>query len=91
MHLDQRALRGLGQRHQSEDLHHRGRAGPAGVVGGAIEEAAREYYYLLVIGTPGRLLYHLQNTKGFNLRMLKYLVFDEADKLLNMDFEKEIN
>ena len=23
--------------------------------------------------------------------MLKYLVFDEADKLLNMDFEKEIN
>lgn len=23
--------------------------------------------------------------------MLKFLVFDEADKLLNMDFEKEIN
>ena len=22
---------------------------------------------------------------------MKYLVFDEADKLLNMDFEKEIN
>jgi len=45
----------------------------------------------IIIGTPGRLLYHLENTKGFNLKNLKYLVFDEADKLLNMDFEKEIN
>jgi len=44
-----------------------------------------------VIGTPGRLLYHLENTKGFDLKNIKYLVFDEADKLLNMDFEKEIN
>jgi ATP-dependent RNA helicase DDX47/RRP3 len=33
----------------------------------------------------------LQNTKGFNLNKLKFLVLDEADKLLNMDFEKEIN
>jgi ATP-dependent RNA helicase DDX47/RRP3 len=45
----------------------------------------------VVIGTPGRLIYHLENTKGFSLKQLKYLVFDEADKLLNMDFEKEIN
>lgn len=44
-----------------------------------------------MIGTPGRLLYHLENTKGFDLKNIKYLVFDEADKLLNMDFEKEIN
>jgi ATP-dependent RNA helicase DDX47/RRP3 len=33
----------------------------------------------------------LQNTKGFNLKSLRYLILDEADKLLNMDFEKEIN
>ncbi len=45
----------------------------------------------VVIGTPGRLIYHLENTKGFSLKQLKYLIFDEADKLLNMDFEKEIN
>ena len=45
----------------------------------------------IVIGTPGRVADHLQNTKGFNLNSLKYLVLDEADKLLNMDFEKEIN
>ena len=34
---------------------------------------------------------HLQNTKGFNLRNLKYLVMDEADRMLSMDFEEEIN
>ena len=45
----------------------------------------------VVVGTPGRLVDHLQNTKGFSVRALKYLVLDEADKLLNMDFEKEID
>ncbi|KAL7529849.1 hypothetical protein ACHAXR_004587 [Thalassiosira sp. AJA248-18] len=45
----------------------------------------------VVVATPGRLLDHLQNTKGFNLRQLKYLVMDEADRMLSMDFEKEIN
>ncbi|EGR29308.1 hypothetical protein IMG5_158860, partial [Ichthyophthirius multifiliis] len=45
----------------------------------------------IVVGTPGRILYHLQNTKVFNIKQLKYLILDEADKLLNMDFEKDIN
>ncbi|XP_030450976.1 DEAD-box ATP-dependent RNA helicase 10-like isoform X3 [Syzygium oleosum] len=45
----------------------------------------------IVVGTPGRLLDHLSNTKGFSLRMLKYLVLDEADRLLNEDFEKSID
>lgn len=45
----------------------------------------------IVIGTPGRVADHLQNTKGFNLNSIRFLVLDEADKLLNMDFEKEIN
>ncbi|KAJ8939144.1 hypothetical protein NQ318_010899 [Aromia moschata] len=30
----------------------------------------------ILIATPGRLLDHLENTKGFNLRALKYLVMD---------------
>ncbi|GAB4849734.1 DEAD-box ATP-dependent RNA helicase 10 [Ancistrocladus abbreviatus] len=45
----------------------------------------------IIVGTPGRLVDHLSNTKGFSLRMLKYLVLDEADRLLNEDFEKAID
>lgn len=40
----------------------------------------------IIVATPGRLLDHLENTKGFSLRALKYLVMDEADKLLDLDF-----
>lgn len=42
----------------------------------------------VIVGTPGRLADHLANTKGFSLKRLRYLVFDEADRLLSMDFEK---
>ncbi len=45
----------------------------------------------IVIGTPGRILYHLQNTRGFSLKSIKFLVLDEADRLLNMDFEDAID
>ncbi|PKK29815.1 DEAD (Asp-Glu-Ala-Asp) box polypeptide 47 [Columba livia] len=45
----------------------------------------------VIIATPGRLVDHLENTKGFNLRALKYLVMDEADRILNMDFETEVD
>lgn len=45
----------------------------------------------VVIATPGRLLDHLENTKGFTLRYLKYLVMDEADRILNMDFETSMD
>ncbi|CCD24085.1 RNA-dependent ATPase RRP3 NDAI_0C04250 [Naumovozyma dairenensis CBS 421] len=40
----------------------------------------------VIIATPGRLMDHLENTKGFSLRKLKYLVMDEADRLLDMEF-----
>ncbi|TQS37603.1 hypothetical protein Golomagni_01918 [Golovinomyces magnicellulatus] len=40
----------------------------------------------IVVATPGRLLDHIENTKGFSLRSLKYLVMDEADRLLDLDF-----
>ncbi|GBF91769.1 DEAD-box ATP-dependent RNA helicase [Raphidocelis subcapitata] len=45
----------------------------------------------VIVGTPGRVVDHLSNTKGFHLRGLKHLVLDEADKLLDMDFEQEID
>jgi ATP-dependent RNA helicase DDX47/RRP3 len=32
----------------------------------------------VVIATPGRLVDHLENTKGFNLRSVKFLILDEV-------------
>lgn len=34
----------------------------------------------VVVATPGRLVDHLEKTKGFSLRTIKYLVLDEADR-----------
>ncbi|EXB87881.1 DEAD-box ATP-dependent RNA helicase 10 [Morus notabilis] len=45
----------------------------------------------IIVCTPGRLMDHLNNTKGFSLRTLKYLVLDEADRLLNEEFEKSLD
>ena len=45
----------------------------------------------VIVATPGRLVDHLQNTKGFSLRTLKYLIMDEADRMLSLDFEEDIN
>lgn len=45
----------------------------------------------VIIATPGRLVDHLENTKGFSLRQLKCLVMDEADRILNMDFGVEVD
>lgn len=44
----------------------------------------------MILATPGRLVDHLENTKGFSLRSVHYLVMDEADRILNMDFEIEV-
>ena len=44
----------------------------------------------LLVATPGRLLDHLQNTKGFVFRNLACLVVDEADRILEIGFEEEM-
>jgi ATP-dependent RNA helicase DDX51/DBP6 len=41
----------------------------------------------ILICTPGRLLEHLQSTDGFTLNFLKYIVFDEADRLLSNAYD----
>jgi ATP-dependent RNA helicase DDX47/RRP3 len=43
----------------------------------------------ILICTPGRLVEHLEKTKNLILKNLKNLVFDEADRLLQSDFDKE--
>ncbi len=44
----------------------------------------------LIVATPGRLLDHLQNSKGFVFKNLKALVIDEADRILDFGFEEEM-
>ncbi|KAJ9091263.1 ATP-dependent RNA helicase [Naganishia cerealis] len=44
----------------------------------------------LIVATPGRLLDHLRNTKGFVFKNLKALIIDEADRILEVGFEEEM-
>eukprot|EP00939_MAST-03C_sp_MAST-3C-sp1_P004925 g4925.t1 len=44
----------------------------------------------IVIATPGRLLDHLRNTKGFLFKNLKVLIVDEADRILQIGFEQDL-
>ncbi|KAF8477171.1 DEAD/DEAH box helicase [Kalaharituber pfeilii] len=63
------------------------------VIGGAnrrSEEDKLSKGINLLIATPGRLLDHLQNTKGFVFKNLRALIIDEADRILEIGFEDEM-
>lgn len=42
----------------------------------------------ILICTPGRLIEHLQHTRGFTLDHVQWLVIDEADRLLDESFQQ---
>ena len=44
----------------------------------------------ILVSTPGRLLDHLQNTSAFNVGKCRWLVLDEADRLMDLGFEESI-
>ncbi|KAH7967360.1 hypothetical protein HPB49_024307 [Dermacentor silvarum] len=44
------------------------------------QEAALRKVPDIIIATPGRLIDHLENTPGFDLRNIEVLILDEADK-----------
>eukprot|EP01065_Artemidia_motanka_P032203 TRINITY_DN39238_c0_g1_i1.p1 TRINITY_DN39238_c0_g1~~TRINITY_DN39238_c0_g1_i1.p1 ORF type:complete len:742 (+),score=239.86 TRINITY_DN39238_c0_g1_i1:76-2301(+) len=44
-----------------------------------------------LVATVGRLVDHLRSTESFSCDKLRYLVLDEADRLLDMGFEKDIS
>lgn len=45
----------------------------------------------ILIATPGRLIDHLEGTPGFTLQHLRFLVIDEADRLLNQSYQNWIH
>ncbi|XP_061354978.1 DEAD-box ATP-dependent RNA helicase 17 isoform X2 [Gastrolobium bilobum] len=44
----------------------------------------------VLIATPGRLLDHLKNTSSFLYTNLRWIIFDEADHILELGFGKDI-
>ena len=42
----------------------------------------------VLICTPGRLVEHLRSTRGFTLEFTRWLVIDEADRLLDQSFQE---
>ena len=45
----------------------------------------------IVVCTPGRMLQHLSQTAAFNADNLKMLVLDEADRILDMGFQRDVD
>ncbi|BBN06383.1 ATP-dependent RNA helicase DDX51/DBP6 [Marchantia polymorpha subsp. ruderalis] len=42
----------------------------------------------ILVATPGRLMDHIRNTKGFTLQHLQFLVVDETDRLLRQSYQE---
>ncbi len=44
----------------------------------------------VVIGTPGKILYHMKNTKGLQMTGIESVVYEEADQILQLGFERDL-
>ncbi|KAK7793304.1 hypothetical protein R5R35_007629 [Gryllus longicercus] len=66
---------------------------PGCLVGGEkrkSEKARLRKGITILVGTPGRLLDHVQHTRSLRLDKVQYLVLDEADLLLDMGYERDV-
>ncbi|KAK1323017.1 DEAD-box ATP-dependent RNA helicase 32 [Acorus calamus] len=64
------------------------------LIGGRKEvETEKEHvnYLNILVCTPGRLLQHMNETPNFDCSQLQILVLDEADRILDRGFKKELN
>jgi ATP-dependent RNA helicase DDX31/DBP7 len=63
------------------------------LIGGATrthEKARLRKGIPILVSTPGRLLDHLQNTSSFDIGKCRWLILDEADRLMELGFEETI-
>uniref|UniRef100_A0A8C6HQZ6 ATP-dependent RNA helicase n=1 Tax=Mus spicilegus TaxID=10103 RepID=A0A8C6HQZ6_MUSSI len=44
----------------------------------------------ILISTPGRLVDHIKSTKNLHFNRIRWLIVDEADRILDLGFEKDI-
>ncbi|KAL1820211.1 hypothetical protein ACET3Z_015080 [Daucus carota] len=45
----------------------------------------------IIVATPNRIMHHLFELKDLSLHDVEYVVFDEADSILNMGFEEQLH
>lgn len=45
----------------------------------------------IIIGTPGRVVKHIEKNKNFFADRIRKLVFDEADRFFEQDFSKDLD
>lgn len=63
------------------------------LIGGKSLESERDALTRMniLVATPGRMLQHLSQTAAFNVDDLKMLVLDEADRILDMGFQRDVD
>ncbi|KAL0579160.1 ATP-dependent RNA helicase dbp7 [Marasmius crinis-equi] len=87
-------LRGENERADDESAVRNARWMVSGLlIGGATrthEKARLRKGLPILVSTPGRLLDHLQHTSSFNVAKCRWLVLDEADRLMELGFEETI-
>uniref|UniRef100_A0A0R3WWS4 RNA helicase n=1 Tax=Hydatigena taeniaeformis TaxID=6205 RepID=A0A0R3WWS4_HYDTA len=44
----------------------------------------------IIVGTPGRIAYHIENSKELLLHRVRFFVLDEADRMLGGDFDSQL-
>ncbi|KAM7207753.1 P-loop containing nucleoside triphosphate hydrolase protein [Naviculisporaceae sp. PSN 640] len=55
------------------------------------DEAERLGRMNILVCTPGRMLQHLDQTAGFDVDNLQILVLDEADRIMDMGFQSDVD
>ncbi|KAF8244216.1 DEAD-domain-containing protein, partial [Wilcoxina mikolae CBS 423.85] len=55
------------------------------------DEQAALHRMNIVVCTPGRMLQHMDQTVGLNFENLQMLVLDEADRILDMGFRRDLD
>lgn len=63
------------------------------IIGGKDFQAEKERiaFMNILIATPGRLLQHMDQSIGFDCDNLQMLVLDEADRIMDLGFQKTVN